>query len=51
MKDVGVLFPGRSDAAFAHGYKGRVQPVLSKSIAPLKGDDWAFRSNGAGRRP
>jgi CubicO group peptidase (beta-lactamase class C family) len=48
MNDIGVFFPGRSDSSFARGYKnGRAQPLLSKSIGVLKGDDWALRGNGS----
>jgi CubicO group peptidase (beta-lactamase class C family) len=47
MKDVGFYFRGRSDALFARGYlDNSEQPVISRSIAKLEGDDWALRGNG-----
>lgn len=47
MKAVGFYFRGRSDDAFARGYLDNVeQPVISRSIAKLGGNDWALRGNG-----
>lgn len=47
MKAVGFYFRGRPDDLFAHGYlKDVKQPVISRSIAKLQGDDWALRGNG-----
>lgn len=47
MTDIGFYFRGQSDGSFAHGYLRNVeQPVISRSIAKLHGNDWALRGNG-----
>jgi len=47
MRDIGFRFDGRSDALFARGYLNTVaEPVISRSIAALNGDDWALKGNG-----
>ena len=47
MEKIGFSFTGTDDRLFAHGYMKDVeQPVISRSIAALKGDDWALRGNG-----
>lgn len=47
MKDTGWTFPGRPNAAFAHGYQaGADQGVISDRIAALNGADWNLKGNG-----
>jgi CubicO group peptidase (beta-lactamase class C family) len=47
IRDIGYGFRGRSDDLFAHGYLHNMkQPVISRSIAKLNGNDWALRGNG-----
>lgn len=47
MSEIGFSFRGRSDDLFAHGYMKNVkQPVISRSMAKLQGEDWALRGNG-----
>ncbi len=47
MKYIGFYFRGQPDNLFAHGYRKNVeQPLISRSIAKLQGDDWALRGNG-----
>ena len=47
MADTGWTFPGRSNAAFAHGYTGDAdQGIISDRIAALKGADWHLKGNG-----
>ena len=47
MEDIGFYFRGRSDEEFSKGYlKDEMQPVISRSIAKLNGNDWALRGNG-----
>ena len=47
MDHIGFRFDGQEDDLFARGYqKGREEPVISRSIAALNGNDWALRGNG-----
>ena len=47
LRDIGFYFSGRSDDRFARGYLNNVtQPVISRSVAKLGGEDWALRGNG-----
>jgi CubicO group peptidase (beta-lactamase class C family) len=47
MKDIGFYFRGRPDDLFARGYLNNIeQPVISREIAELHGNDWALRGNG-----
>ncbi len=47
MDHIGFRFEGQDDDLFARGYLNNVgQPVISRSIAALHGDDWALRGNG-----
>lgn len=47
MRDIGFDFRGKNDDLFARGYlKGAKQPVISRSIERLDGNDWALRGNG-----
>jgi len=47
MSDIGFYFRGKRDDPFSRGYlKGVEQPVISRSIARLNGNDWALRGNG-----
>lgn len=47
MDHIGFRFEGQEDDLFASGYlKDVEQPVISRSIAKLDGNDWALRGNG-----
>lgn len=47
MKDIGFYFRGQSDDLFARGYlKDVEQPLMSRKLAHLRGNDWALRGNG-----
>lgn len=47
LADIGFSFAAISDADFALGYMNdQPQPVISRSIAKLNGNDWALRGNG-----
>ena len=47
MEHIGFHFEGQDDDLFARGYlKDVEQPVISRSIAKLEGEDWALRGNG-----
>jgi CubicO group peptidase (beta-lactamase class C family) len=47
MKRIGFYLRGVPEGEFAHGYlKGVEQPLISRSISKLHGDDWALRGNG-----
>jgi CubicO group peptidase (beta-lactamase class C family) len=47
MDHIGFAFAGQEDELFARGYlKNKEQPVISRRIAMLDGNDWALRGNG-----